>query len=561
MVYIVSFLVLIVPVNNVVAVPVNWLELTDFDEFNLGDINGTSGNFMMNCTIYNDWQVGGDVSDKYLDLKYSTGIDAGYFNDTATGHYGYYFRFHFWRPKISFSFYNQSGFEVIKLRFIESAGSTRLEYQDYNNVWTLIYNYGGIGQAYGFVYWNYYTENVIQYRLYDNNLNILDTQNGTGKIAGVDFVNKSQFNCSSMYIYYDAGYYTGNWFYLKEYGYVDEDIYGEETFPELSGVFVETYYNGEWISGLPDICIGATVRYRLTAYPEDARMCVNMTNQTNDYVMGFCTLEQMVMFDMQFMDFDNITLNIYDPLHLESGYAMADSFEIVYCGMPNWDDFGDFYAQFYTTGESCYYVTGSNPEIMINFQNLTGYPSYIGRYYVDIYETWALDEELVHTMIVYDDTIYYRHLVTSVHMVSQYTYELRVYNTTLSNGVLVRDDLIYTSNPVNPCADSDGDGIPDVSDDDPFVPDDDEESEEDGGTGSFTDDNLNVILGVCIAVGLGVGLLIVTHSTGAMFLGIGIGAFMLSNESLGTYQLLPITVGVGIISLLFVVGFFIWVTD
>lgn len=72
---------------------------------------------------------------------------------------------------------------------------------------------------------------------------------------------------------------------------------------------------------------------------------------------------------------------------------------------------------------------------------------------------------------------------------------------------------------------------------------------------------LNLILGVFVVIGIGIGLLILTHEPIAFIGGSCATAFVLSSGALGSYQLLPVEVGYGLMVVLVLVAVITWLAN
>lgn len=133
----------------------------------------------------------------------------------------------------------------------------------------------------------------------------------------------------------------------------------------------------------------------------------------------------------------------------------------------------------------------------------------------------------------------------------QGTYYLQVYNMTgdgyannyMNETTAQTGTLEYVSNSIVV-------GTPSSSGDD-----------DDDGSTSEEQEGYNVILGVLMCVGVGIGLLIVTHEPVAFIGASSALAFVLSQESLGIYNLLPSEVGYGLIVILVLVAVIAWLVN
>ena len=82
-------------------------------------------------------------------------------------------------------------------------------------------------------------------------------------------------------------------------------------------------------------------------------------------------------------------------------------------------------------------------------------------------------------------------------------------------------------------------------------------------TDEFIDESeeMNIILGLFVSIGLGIGLLIITHEPIAFMGGSGMALFAFSSPALGSYQLLPAEIGYGLIVVLVLIGVIIWISN
>lgn len=308
--------------------------------------------------------------------------------------------------------------------------------------------------------------------------------------------------------------------------------------------------------GTQNVCRGLRTRFEVTGIGEqNFRFCINITDPNDELIYTVCSLTESYVFYQTYFETGNYTLGVYDPLYMEDGYSEMYQFEVIDCGTINYSDYGDFFAEFYTDGDPCYYNDGSYPEVVIYLNDITNYSTDDGRYIIDFYEMWALNETRVGSFTAYNGTDIYQQTIYQFAMSSIYAYEIRVYNCTSTGGVYARDERIYTSFQVMPCGDFDGDGIPDNEDDTPYGEDEDEEEDDGGITG---DTDLQILVGLGVTIGLGIVVAVLLGSPLGFFMGAIPTAYALSIEELGDLQMFPTEMGIGLIALLTIVAVILW---
>ena len=120
------------------------------------------------------------------------------------------------------------------------------------------------------------------------------------------------------------------------------------------------------------------------------------------------------------------------------------------------------------------------------------------------------------------------------------------YRIYIYNGSSDVSNLVYKSNITDVCDmfgnpwDSDS-----VQSDDVVDPDEDTE--------------FNLLIGILITLGLGIGILIITNESIAMFTSMCVMSYILSLDILDTYQLFPTEVGMGIIVVLVLIAVISWI--
>lgn len=444
---------------SVCALPANWVELDDFDSYNLGDVNGTNGNFMFNWTIKDDWCIDGDVSDKYLTITDTVGIDAGWLNDTVDVHLGYYLDLYFQidtYPTIDiayFSWYNSSGSETVSLKVTVAGSQHKFYYKDYSGSWVNFYS-TGITLMERIFYWNYFQDNVIQYRVYSNTYVLLACVNGTGLIAGADYYDKNQFNCSDMYVYC-GGHDTVLRIY--EYGYVAEDL--SEFFenePHVTGVIFRT--NG--VLGLKDVEAGSFVEYECELIGDVG--CEGYLFM-NDGIWPIA-YKALSYGDNTFNVYFNPRGNgvhivrVYDTLIYDDRYNETFYFTVYNGSEAEYledlmDYFGDSFIEFMYVNQRCYYGVGIYPEIAYRINNSWSDGS--TNYY--IYKIMLIGEEVAS---VYESALYYNdngNYTWDIFTNQAYmfgvpgSYQIWLYNTTVNGSTIAIDELVYVSSVIDVC--------------------------------------------------------------------------------------------------------------
>lgn len=493
--------------GNVFALPINWVTVDDFDDCLIDDTSGNNSYYNWSRTSGSHFIIDGSEEpggDKYLQVGYnsdaSPNTDEGYFNYTLN-YFGFYDRFKGYASSttvdstntgtVFYNWYNTSNEIVVKMKvywmdYYWGSGAldhyTQVYYMNSQDTWVKIYDSGYQTTFYEYyISWQYHSDNILQYKVYDSTPNRIAIANATGLIGGDEYISKEQFNCSNRTIVCQLDVategYTG--FRIYSHGYIDETIYGEDTYPELDGVIIETYLYDTWITGVPDIPLGATATFRFSLIGDDGcRACISICNETQT-LLWVCTLDDTYTLYYTFNKLGDFYLNIIDPVYYPDGYDAETNFTVFDGGMPDFDAiYGQFYVQFYTTGEPCYYIDGMNPKIVYKLNDSVNFTSVDDRFYIDIYQFWAMGETRLYTTIKYmgDESI--GDTISGIDLYNQYEYEIRVFNATKNpDGTYKRDEQVYTSMIMTPCADLNNNGIPDEYED--YVPDDDDEEDDD----------------------------------------------------------------------------------
>jgi len=222
-------LMFILPVDTtVMAAPLNWVELDDFDSYNCDDTSGVNGELSWEVVsgagdITGDCDVGGD---KYFRV-FSPGSNLVYFNTTSY-HTGYYIKEETTGFHCDFRWYNDTGEPMI--RFVHDLGN----YIYYSSTGAVHMEYSGSVEYFS---WQWYTENIIQYKLYDIDFNVLCTYNDTCLLSGLESYDDETYKSNTMTIVATI-HPPAESFRFYEYGYIDEDIESPTDLPEVTGVIV-----------------------------------------------------------------------------------------------------------------------------------------------------------------------------------------------------------------------------------------------------------------------------------------------------------------------------------
>jgi len=229
--------------------PAEFNELTDFDEFLIDDTDGESGAFTFNKTSGDNWKIDGSEEpegDKYL-LAGNQDDAEGWFNYTAGVKLGYYVKAQAFLTASSvcsntqyttfFNWYNSSENITVKFKWYSEdyywgSGSndhtTRLYYMNSAESWVEIYEAYRQPSFYIYTFsWQYYTDNILQYRVYDDDWELLAIENATALIGGDEYTGEDQFNCSNMTFntnYYESCSEGSGWFRAYEYGFIEEEL-------------------------------------------------------------------------------------------------------------------------------------------------------------------------------------------------------------------------------------------------------------------------------------------------------------------------------------------------
>ena len=550
--------------NVVSALPSNWVELDDFDGYNIDDVNGTNGNFVFNCTLNvgTSWAIKGSAEpggDKYLRTDYNGDDTQGWFNITNNGYYGYYICLKMHNPSLdTYTFYNQTNVEIIDFK---TDIDEKVYYKDSAGNYQLIYD--GVVDTIYYVSWQYYTENVIQYKIYDSNFVLKAITNGTGLIKGIDYTNKSQFNSSTMFINAHSSY-AGEFTYIYEYGYISEDLEFEYGDCGIDGVVFWT--NG--ILGLKDVVTGAIANYQLDVYSSGVDTGVN--------IRIYYPFNELAFYTTFWTDESPETVYFY--YDFKSHYPTGEWYFQIW-------DYCDFTMFGNYSFNASSYLNEDVEEIWFNgdpfaeFDRLTKYYYFDGDpvrfwYWLPFNSSASnIYEDYCYGIVLYRDSLYVKSAVFTMNDLNRTTlvdalygefpgegnYYLQIYNLSSSSsrsgfGVssIIGYPLVYTSDMMyvyDRSSDGDDDGVPD--DEDPDGGTDDSDFVLFDGLGS----GMKIMLGLFITVAVGVGLLVVTHVPLVMPVTMVPMVYVFSQPSLALFD--PV-VGTGLIVCLVLVGFIMW---
>lgn len=198
-------------------------------------------------------------------------------------------------------------------------------------------------------------------------------------------------------------------------------------------------------------------------------------------------------------------------------------------------NYGNFFVEWRYT-EDCHYIIGDYPELIVNItdENYSDSSGYLVKF-----------KHLSSGKITYIHELDYPDTDVSGYIPINYDvfpyegqYKLYVYNRTSSGGA---DELVYYSDSIMVCEYPLSEGETPYSDE------------------AITENQ--IILGIMISMAVGIGLLLISHEVITFPAGFCISVWIFSQESLGSYHLLPSEVGVGLIVVLVLVGVIIWLLD
>lgn len=209
------------------------------------------------------------------------------------------------------------------------------------------------------------------------------------------------------------------------------------------------------------------------------------------------------------------------------------------------DYYGDFFLEWYTDGSNCYYIWMDVPSVVfyVNDSLLDDTAgSYIGEIYCE--DTGNIEYSFFITNRSFDHPIIRR--LGGMRFEFPANYYLRLWNTTANTSFgWSKNEVVYVSESLEVC----GGHWSDIDDWD-GVSEPDEQ-----------DNQYNIIIGVFMVCAIGVGFLILTHEPITFIAGGALSAFVFSHSSLGTYQLLPVELGYGIIVVLVLSAVILWLAN
>lgn len=560
-----SFILLLLPVSqNILAIPNNYVKLSDFDDFVFGSSSGSDSYIGYERKDGDHFNIQGSVGDYYLYLKgYESNPeeDIGFINSSSNfsgfyvytdgySHDSYHSSYHY----TYFEWKNSTNNEtVVKMMRKDHASATNNEIGyylggTYYKLWTITRS-----EEY-YIGWIFSNQNIIYYFVYDESWNLLKGQLAIGFNSSQ--TSEGNYTVNSLYVYnsFSGESYPGyiGWCKIDNYGYIQLDIYGEDSFPELFGVVSRVYINGKWVYGLPDICVGGTVGFEFTAIGEEGcRMCICIGENApmGESIFYECSESETISFYHTFNENKSYEILIWDYFNYPDGYNAEWYFDAYTCGMPDYDDiFGNFYAEFYTTGSKCYYLDGDNPGLIYHFNDSTNYSTTDGTYILKIYSLNDVNGTCLYTTYVHHGDKQINRIIEGIRMFHTNDYIIRIYNTTKGVTTYLQYKLIYESNTTSCCQDSNNNDIADIFED----LDEDEDEDE---------TNYKVLVGLGVTIGIGVMIAMLTSSLEIGFASMGGTAFILSQEAVGYLQMFPEAVGYGLIVVLVLIGVVLWLSN
>jgi glutaredoxin-related protein len=427
-------------------------------------------------------------------------------------------------------FYN-NGTEVLNIPIWQSTSGTYyddIKFKDATDTVTMIkanicsWNSGKI-----YLKISHKTGNEMNYTVINQaNSSDYTTVNGSCRTVA----NWSTFDQIKVYI--DGTFNGGSYVIWIDDIVINQNENEESGLPEVTGAIV--WHNGNL--GVQDVLVGSSNIYvvnttgdvgrkaRCTISDPDGKTVLNMliirANESFFKTYGKIGTYTMIISDF-YHPYDNYWISTFD---VESD-DIIDYYE---------SEYGDFYVEFYNTGENCYYEVGMRPKIVYKVND-----TYInaGQFLPPVTPFYQLEIVKSDNVVVYTAQI--RSNDTVDILWPEYVfgmpveYVLRLWNMTYaeSGGFMyyAKKDIVWESYPARVCpegssdtedtdndgipneidnapndwnpdqADTDEDGIPDVIDPQPTVPN---QPPEDFGHGLFPkiDGALGAILGMCITI-------------------------------------------------------------
>jgi len=535
-------LAFILPVDTAMAAPLNWVELDDFDSYNCDDTYGVNGELSWEVVsgdgdITGDCDVGGD---KYLKVV-GVGANLAYFNTTSY-HTGYYVKMGGGSRSSVVYWYNDTGEPMIK--FVRDGGVFRY----YSSTGVESMSYSGTAK---YLSWQWYTENVIQYKLYDEDFDVLCTYNDTCLISGLESYDDETYKSNTMKM--TPNFIShGTFFRFYEYGYIDEDLESPTDLPEVDGVIVSM---GESV-GVRDCPVNTFMPFGIITVGDSGRRGgFSLTDPYGDIVAFddffmtattfYARLDKIGLYTLKVWDF-------YRPLtnYWNSSFTVYadDVYEFYNESYPDNENFFEWYK----SGVQCEYGVGDKAFAIYRFNDsfldtLTS-PTHISNYRVQIWHNG---------LNVYDEGILPSDNISILQLNYAFPedglYTLRLYNLSWSDLEIIPDTLLYHSSELSVCelsvdVDPDMDGIPGESGDDEDF-DDDEDFYDDDDAG------IKLMMGLSLSLCIG-GFAAFVGAGGLGFIGGFFGAFLLcSQPSVGVLYLIPQGLGVMMVVIGVIIGF------
>jgi hypothetical protein len=217
--------------------PSGFIKLDDFDSYLIDDRSGCTEGFCWETVEGSDGLIVGNAEpggDKYLLFGYKGTVathslnadgETIWFNSTYS-HTGYYTKHIHENPHECICYYdfvNDAGDDVVRLKVGKAGHYYDNQFYYYNsNSWKTI----GANANTKYMSWNYYTDNVIQYSIYDGNFDLQNVINDTA--CNTSLTDRTDYEVSDCKIHATGSGSVDKYHIIHEYGYMGEELEYEQ---------------------------------------------------------------------------------------------------------------------------------------------------------------------------------------------------------------------------------------------------------------------------------------------------------------------------------------------
>ena len=359
-----------------------------------------------------------------------------------------------------------SGVDDIRMYFYDDSGTNWFTWT-FSTSYSYFTQEGGSGFSTGAGWWYYCNFTHVSGNIFNATSYKIATQTEEYRQGSVPVSETWDTSCGISYIVIKADDNDDSDMYL----FIDDIVINtnensETAYPQIDGVTMAINRDNSSRTACPDV---ATF-FSFTGFGDDGlEMYITIKDPTDGWVWTGWNPKSYptITIYKQLRVLGNYTVNVYNAYD-PTTVIFTDTFEVVACdGIDFSDLYGDFYAEFYTDGSSCFYHNNDVPRVAYKFMDITNYSTTNGKYILDIVALFNDENTTVYTATFNNGTYENNYLVSPISLSTKYWYRIYVYNTTESGGMYYRNEIIYTSSDLVVCieGDNDGDGHVDYTDD------------------------------------------------------------------------------------------------